>query len=179
MPSNGLPVSRRERRESLSKTARSRARSGRLHGRVRPPVEAAQLAACMCRPHRHRTTPAQRAFGRNHTQHTIRLPTTGAQNNGPSSHTLHNGRPHAARPAQRASSSAIRRILITKEWRPRRHGGRTGCRLAAASARKVCQNATDLAREAVGYSGVLGGSLAAHGRGITLGMSHTHSGLAA
>jgi hypothetical protein len=34
--------------------------------------------------------------------------------------------------------------------------GRTGCRLAAASAWNICQNATDLAREAVGYSGVFG-----------------------
>jgi hypothetical protein len=36
-------------------------------------------------------------------------------------------------------------------------GRPTDCRLAAASAGKVCQNATDLAREAVSYSGVLGG----------------------
>ncbi len=33
----------------------------------------------------------------------------------------------------------------------------TGCRLAAASARKECQNSHDLVREAVGYSGGLGG----------------------
>jgi hypothetical protein len=33
----------------------------------------------------------------------------------------------------------------------------TSCRLAAASAGNTCQNATDLAREAVGYSGGLGG----------------------
>lgn len=32
----------------------------------------------------------------------------------------------------------------------------TGCRLAAASAAKTCQNANDLVREAVGYSGGLG-----------------------
>ncbi len=34
----------------------------------------------------------------------------------------------------------------------------TGCRLAAASAGNACQNATDLVREAVGYSGVFGRS---------------------
>jgi hypothetical protein len=31
---NGLPISRRKRLEQLSKYERSRARSGRLHGRV-------------------------------------------------------------------------------------------------------------------------------------------------
>src|SRR5689334_18173726 len=41
--------------------------------------------------------------------------------------------------------------------------GRTGCRLAAASAEKDRQNTTDLVREAVGYSGVFGDPLAIFG----------------
>src|SRR5690242_8559629 len=51
----------RAHQNHCSKNQRSRARSGRLHGRVRPPVDVAQLATRMCRPHLHTTTPAQRA----------------------------------------------------------------------------------------------------------------------
>jgi hypothetical protein len=59
---------------------------------------------------------------------------------------MHNGR----------SGCAIRCITIKKECRSRCHERRTDCRLAAASAAADLQNATDLVREAVGYSGVLG-----------------------
>jgi len=71
------------------------------------PVAIARAADRMCRPHRHRTTPAQRAFGHHHAQHRttpgttdfdlephvsgITLPTTCLQHHGPSYYTLHNG----------------------------------------------------------------------------------------
>ena len=110
--------------QKLSKSQRSRARSGRLHGRVRR----SGLPRLGCQPHapplRHGITlarrgvrPPSRASGialcitgleRNHAQHTITLPitcaphngrsyhagTTGNPHNAPSYHTLHNGLLH-------------------------------------------------------------------------------------
>ena len=101
---NGLPLSCRERTpECVFKNQRSRARSGRLQRRVRRPGRRRSIADRMCRPHHPGTTPAQRAFGRNHAplgsrpaqrasiwyhaQHTITLPITGMQHNGRSYHT--------------------------------------------------------------------------------------------
>jgi len=60
---NGLPFSCRERAAtSVSKCKRSRARSGQLQCRVRRAGLHPPSASGMCRPHRHRTTPAQRAL---------------------------------------------------------------------------------------------------------------------
>jgi len=51
----------------------------------------------------------------------------------------------------------------------------TVCRLAAASAGKACQNATDLVREAVGYSGVFGDPLAIARVATRMRRPHQHS----
>ena len=110
---NGLPISRRERATRSLQKANDLAREAvGCIGVFGAPVAVARVATRMRRPHRHGTTPAQRAFGRNHAhlgsrpaqraliwnhaQHTITLPTTGNPHNGRSYHAgttsfQHNG----------------------------------------------------------------------------------------
>ena len=89
----------------LSKCLRSRARSGRLHGRVRR----SGRHRAGCQPHAPTTSAPYHAgitnLHLNHTPYTITLPRTSAPHNGPAYHALHH-----ELPAQRA-------------FVPRRHNG--------------------------------------------------------
>ena len=139
----------------------------------------------MRRPHRHRPTPAYRAsigttrIG-NHACTTglhleprpsgITLPVTRLPHNELSYHALHNapsaqrafiphrhnGLLHNGVGTTRLQDARFATSGTKRECHLRRHGCRTGCRLAAASAGDTCQKANDRVREAVGYSGVLG-----------------------
>jgi hypothetical protein len=140
----------------------------------------------MCRPHLHTLTPAQRAFGRDHTQHTITpgitdlhlnhaqhtitLCITGAPHNELSYHTLHHGRtaqrafvPHAAprgtcttEPARRAFEKRNRLIKSKMGCRPRAPDAERPAHQPPRARHENGQNAFDLAREAVGCMGVFG-----------------------
>jgi len=66
------------------------------------PVAITRAASRLRRPHHRGITLCITGLNLNHAQHKTRLPITGTPHNEPSYHTLHNGRGHAARPAERA-----------------------------------------------------------------------------
>jgi hypothetical protein len=78
---NGLPISRRKRTARRVKSQRSRARSGRLHGRVRRSGRCRSRSSSMCRPHPHIITPCITGLDQNHAQHTITPCITGLDQN--------------------------------------------------------------------------------------------------
>ena len=143
-----LEFSRRARRECLSKCHRSCARSGRLERDVRrsdrrrlgcvphalstPSQNHAGTIGVRSLPRSCGITPSTTGVNRNHAQHTIQLPTTGAQHNEPpyhasitcaqhnepSYHTLHHELLHDGRRHNVPSGSPIRCYLIMKGMLP-------------------------------------------------------------
>ena len=152
-PPNGLPFSSRKRAAiRVSKSERSRARSGRLERRVGWAGVCGSHAPGMTAPHRHGTTLARRAFGRDHAQYTITLRRTGTPHDGPANHActtsnLHHGPSHPS-----AAHVAKTGLPTTLPSRPTVLPFR--CRARHTRSR---QKRNDLAREAVSWNGVLGG----------------------
>ena len=156
----------------MSKSQRSRARSGRLQRRVRR----SGLGQSGCRPHGPTTpawyhtwhnerssvsrpsgiTPCITGVNRNHAQHTITRPRTGAPHNGLSSHARHNGRTaqraSVPRLTERASSrtgfhtTSIRRALARRSRHNRRSGSvmplkrKRECRPCSPDAQRVAHH---------------------------------------
>jgi hypothetical protein len=106
-------------------------------------------------PHWHGTTPARRAFGRDHVQHTITPGTTGNAHHGRSNHAC-TTRTGTTSLAQRAFAIRDRRMEPKRDERPRRP---TDCRSATASApRNVSKSQRSCARSGrlerrVGWAG--------------------------